>query len=304
MIQHVHHLGHTLTWEEHSPGEHTFIFIHGYSANRAIWAREVAALSHLGRCVTLDLPGHFPAQAPPGYRSLTQADLIALELRAIEAIAGQGTCTIIGHSTGGLVALAAAARLPGRIRRVVCLSPVVWGPLTGVLGLYQRLLPRPGGYAAYWLNYWLTQRSRRYIQLAIGAAYSGDPWAYLRNPVAAEAVRRWHPTYASSSISSMATLLLTLRRCDVRAEATRVRCPVLVIAGAADPVVPVAQARWLAEHLPEVELRALLGVGHLPQWEAAETVERVMRRWLAAHPALTGAASGGLDAPPGTAGRA
>jgi pimeloyl-ACP methyl ester carboxylesterase len=284
MIQHLHHAGHTLTWEEHSPGEHTLIFIHGYSANRSIWAREVVALRALGRCITLDLPGHFPAQAAPGYRHLAQAELLDLELRAIEAIVGEGTCTIIGHSTGGLVALAAAARLSERVRRVVCLSPVVWGPLTGVLGLYQRLLPLRGGYAAYWLNYWLTQRSRHYIQLMIGSAYSGNLRAYLRNPIAAEVVRHWHPTYARSSIHNLAPLLMALRTCDIRAEAVRVRCPVLVIAGVADPVVPVTQARWLAEHLPDVELRALPGVGHLPQWEATETVERVMQRWLAAHP--------------------
>lgn len=284
MIRHIHHAGHTLTWEEHSPGEHTLLFIHGYSANRVIWAREVAFFGHLGRCVTLDLPGHSPAQTPPGYRRLSQEELIGLELRAIEAIAGEGTCTIIGHSTGGLVALAAAARLPSRVRRVICLSPVVWGPLTGALGLYQRLLPLPGAYPAYWLNYWLSQRSYHYIQLGIAWAYSGNPRAYLRNPVAAEAVRRWHPVYARSPIRGLATLLMALRGCDIRADALRVRCPVLVVAGTADPVVPVEQARWLAEHLPDVELRALPGVGHLPQWEAAETVERVMLRWLAARP--------------------
>lgn len=284
MMQHIQHAGHTLTWEEHSSGDHTLLFIHGYSANRVIWAREVAYLSHLGRCVTLDLPGHFPAEAPRGYNRLTQDELIALELRAIEAIVGERTCTLIGHSTGGLTALAAAARLPGRVRRMICLSPVVWGPLTGALGMYQRLLALPGGYAAYWLNYWLTQRSRPFIQALIGACYSGNVRAYLRNPVAAEVVRRWHPTYAQSRIRNLAILLLMLRRCDIRTEAVKVRCPLLVIAGAADPIVPVAQARWLAEHLPDVELRALPGVGHLPHWEAAPIVEQVLLRWLAAHP--------------------
>lgn len=284
MIQQVHHAGHTLTWEEHSPGEHTLIFIHGYSANRAIWAREVERLGHLGRCVTLDLPGHYPAEAPPGYRRLTQEELLALELRAIAAIIDDGLCTLIGHSTGGLVALAAAARLPAQVRRVIALAPVVWGPLTGALGLYQRLLPQPGGYATYWLNYWLTQRSRRFIQHGIAAAYSGNARAYRRNPVAAEAVRRWHATYARSHIRHLATLLLALRCCDIRAEVARIRCPVLVIAGVDDPVVPVAQARWLAEHLADVELRTLPGVGHLPQWEAAATVEQVILRWMAVHP--------------------
>lgn len=285
MIQYIRHAGHTLTWEEHSPGEHTLILIHGYSGNRVIWAHEIAYLVRAGRCVTLDLPGHYPAETPPGYSRLSQDELIALELRAITEIVGTGTCTVIGHSTGGLVALAAAALLPAQVRRVVCLAPVVWGPLTGALGLYQRLLPLPGGYGLYWLNYWLTQRSLRFIQIGIGAVYSGNARAYLRNPVAATAVAHWHPTYARSHIHNLATLLLALRGCDIRPAIAGVRCPALVIAGANDPVVPVAQARWLADHLPNVELRALPGVGHLPQWEAAETVEHIMMRWLAAHPA-------------------
>ncbi|MEI8167322.1 MAG: alpha/beta fold hydrolase [Chloroflexales bacterium] len=103
------HAGHTLTWEEHSPGEHTLIFIHGYSANRTIWLREVRRLACLGRCVTLDLPGHYPAQPPHGYAKLTQEELLDLETRAVKAIIGAGTCTLIGHSTGGLVALGVAA---------------------------------------------------------------------------------------------------------------------------------------------------------------------------------------------------
>jgi pimeloyl-ACP methyl ester carboxylesterase len=284
MIQSFHHAGHTLTWEAHTSGAHTLLFLHGYSANRVIWAREVARLGHLGRCVTLDLPGHAPATTSPAYRHLTVAELLDLELRAIAAIVGDGTATLIGHSTGGLIALAAAARMPAQVRRVVALAPVVWGPLTGGLGIAQRLLTLPGGYASYWLNYWLTQRSRRFIQLGIALAYSGNARAYLRNPVAAAAVRRWYPTYRQTRIRNLATLLLALRVGDLRAEAARVRCPVLVIAGTADPVVPVAQARWLAEHLANVELRALPGVGHLPQWEAAATVDAVILSWLATHP--------------------
>lgn len=263
IIHHFHHAGHTLTWEEHTPGSHTLLFLHGYSANRVIWAREIARLGHLGRCVTLDLPGHAPATTPQGYRHLSVEELLDLELRAIAAIVGDGTATLIGHSTGGLIALVAAARMPAQIRRVIAFSPVVWGPLSGALGLYQCLLTLPGGYASYALLYGLTQRSRRFIQFGIGLLYSGNLRAYLRNPVADAAVRHWHPIYRQTRIRNLATLLLAIRACDLRAEAATVRCPMLVIAGVNDPVVPVAQSRWLAEHLANVELHALPGVGHL-----------------------------------------
>ncbi|PDW03368.1 alpha/beta fold hydrolase [Candidatus Viridilinea mediisalina] len=280
MINYVHHAGHTLTWEEHSTGTRSIIFIHGYSANRAIWSHELAYLSHLGRCVTLDLPGHYPAVMPPTCRALSQAEVLDLELRALEAIVGDQPCTLIGHSTGGLVALAAAARLPTQVERVVALAPVVWGPLTGALGFYQRLLPLPGGYMLYWLHYRLTQLSLRFIQYGIASAYSGNMRAYMENPVAAAAVRRWHPIYAHSQLRNLATLLLTLRTCDIRAEIGQIACPVLIIAGERDPVVPSLQAHWLAQHLPKAHLHILPGIGHLPQWEAAATVEGLLRGYV------------------------
>lgn len=279
MTASITYAGHTLTWEEHSPGDHTLLFLHGYSGNRAIWSREVRRMAHLGRCVTLDLPGHYPAQAPAGYSRLSQGELIDLEVHAIRQIVGAGTATLIGHSTGGLVALAAAAALPDQVSRVACLAGVVWGPLSGWLGRYQRWLGRRG-YPLYWLNYRLTQLSRAYIQLGIGLAYSGDPAAYRRNPVAAEIVRAWHPTYRRSSIASLAVLLQTLATCDIRPIARRVRCPTLVIAGARDPVVPIAQSRWLAVNLPRVRYLELPAAGHMVHWEAPEAVEHELVGWI------------------------
>lgn len=283
-MQQFSHRGHTLTWEEHSPGDHTFIFIHGYSGNRAIWWRELRALRRLGRCVSLDLPGHYPATAPAGYRELGQEELIELETRAIAAIAGGGAATLIGHSTGGLVALAAAARLPGTVRRVIGIAPVVWGPLTGWLGLYQRLLRRRG-YPLYWLNYRLTQLSLGYIQWGIGLAYSGDRRAYAQNALAAEIVRAWHPTYRRSAIRNLAVLLRGLEGYDIRPLVSDLATPVLAVSGGRDPVVPPQQSRWLAERLPQAALLEVASAGHMVHWEAAEEVEQGMLGWLRANPA-------------------
>jgi pimeloyl-ACP methyl ester carboxylesterase len=281
----ITHRGHTLTWEEHSQGEHTLVFINGYSANRTIWAREIARMAHLGRCISLDLPGHYPAVAPPGQRDLSQDELLDLELRAISAIAAGGRATLVGHSTGGLVALAAAAMLPEAVARVVAIAPVVWGPLAGFLGHYQRQLRLPGAYGFYWLNYRLTQMLPGYMQWGIGQFYSGNPAAYRRNPVAAQAVDAWHPDYRRSSIRAFAALLSALKVCDIRPLAPQIACPALVVAGTRDPVVPVAQARWLAKSLPSATLLEIPAAGHLPHWEAAAQVDQEIDLWLAAHSA-------------------
>jgi pimeloyl-ACP methyl ester carboxylesterase len=220
--------GHTLTWEEHSSGAETFIFIHGYSGNRAIWSHEIAQFGDLGRCVTLDLPGHYPATVPPDYRSLSQETLLELEVQAITQIAGGRQVTLIGHSTGGLVALGVAALRPDLVARVVALAPVVWGPLTGALGLYQRALMF-GAYPIYWAHYTLTQYSLAAIQSGIAGAYSGDALAYRQNRVAAQAVQSWHPIYRQNNVRNLAILLHLLRHCDIRPLVPQIRQPVLLI---------------------------------------------------------------------------
>lgn len=278
------HAGHTLTWEEHSRGAHSFIFVNGYSANQTIWRREVALLAPHGRCVTLDLPGHYPARAPRGYSRLTQGELLDLETRAVAAIVGDGSCTLIGHSTGGLVALGVAARLPERVRRVVTLGCVVWGPLTGALGLFQRAMGRPGAYQLYCLNYLLTRLSAPVMRRAIGLAYIGDPRLYWRSPVVAPAIRGWLPMYRRSSLRGFYVLLRMLADCDVRREARRVSCPLLAIYGERDPVVPPESSRWLAAQLPAATALAVPGAGHLPHWEAPEMVDAALMGWLAATP--------------------
>jgi pimeloyl-ACP methyl ester carboxylesterase len=278
-MQTISAYGHTLSWEAHSVGERTLIFIHGYSGNRAIWNSEVVRLADLGRCVTLDLPGHFPAVAPAAYGALSQEALLTLEFAAIRQIVGAGRATLIGHSTGGLVALAAAALLPAQVERVVAIAPVVWGPLSGALGFYQWALRR-GGYPLYWLNYRLTQYSLRFIQAGIGLAYSGDARAYLRNSMAAAIVRAWHPTYQRNEIRNFAVLLRLLETCDIRPLAAQITQPVLVISGGRDAVVPPEQARWLAANVPTAHLLELPEAGHVVHWEAADLVEANIRNWL------------------------
>lgn len=280
----ITHRGHTLTWEEHSQGEHTLIFIHGYSANRSFWKRDVARMARYGRCVSLDLPGHYPAITPLSYHSLDQELLLDLELNAISEIADGKPVTIVGHSTGGMVALAAAVMIPATVARVIAISPVIWGPLGGFLGLFQRWLRLPGGYPLYWLAYRMSQLSLRAIKWGIGQGYSGDAAAYRHNPIAEAGVNAWHPDYCRLQIANLAILLGALETCDIRPLVPQIARPALVVAGVRDPVVPIAQARWLSSQLSAASVLEVPRAGHLPHWEGADLVDQTIDDWLAAHP--------------------
>ena len=92
-----------------------------------------------------------------------------------------------------------------------------------------------------------------------------------------------------------------------RAYARRIRsvtCPVLLIHGTADRLVPVAAARAAARANPSWSLREFPGVGHVPQLEAPQDTADAVLEWLggggarparAARAARTPAAAAGRD---------
>ena len=274
--------GHMLTWEEHSPGQHTLIFLNGYSASRRSWMQILPYFAPLGRCITVDLPGHYPAQSPDDYHSLTQDLLLDLETYAVRQICPTGSITLIGHSTGGLVALGVASRMPDQIKRVISINGVVWGPLTGLLGFAQFLL-RHRLYTVYWALW-------RYSQIAPWAMMYGISYyvhqrrGHWRNPLAWQVCRESHPWYRQQSLLDLAALLRMLETCDIRPLIKELPVPVLALTGEHDPVVPREQAQWLAHHLPRANLRIFGETGHAPQIELANDCVHVMLDWLDSHP--------------------
>ena len=71
-----------------------------------------------------------------------------------------------------------------------------------------------------------------------------------------------------------------LWRFDSRAWLGSVTTPALVIAGSADPIVPVAHARAVHEGLVDSEWLLVEGAGHVPVTEKRREVGERVRRWL------------------------
>lgn len=274
--------GHTLTWEEHSQGEHTFVLLHGYSASRRSWAWLLPQLSSLGRCVTLDLPGHFPAQAPSDYTTLTQDLLIDLETNAVRQICPGGSITLIGHSTGGLVALGIAAHLPDQVKRVISIDGVIWGPLTGLLGLAHFLL-RNRLYPVFWALWRYTQISPWAMVHGV-SFYVRQQTRHWRNPMVWQMCYEAHSWYRQQRLINLAALLRMLEVCDIRPLIKDLPTPVLALTGDRDPVVPRQQSQWVAHNLPRANLFLFGNTGHCPQIEEADDCLRLMLDWLQTHP--------------------
>jgi pimeloyl-ACP methyl ester carboxylesterase len=272
------HNGHTLTWQEHSSGDHTLIFFHGWSIGQTSWKLFMPSFTHLGRCVTIDLPYHHPATAPTDGRPFTQEEFIELEARAVKHICGDGPVTLIGHSAGGIAALGAAYLLGEQVKQVVTVSSVVWGHFTGIVRSTKALLE--GNFRNSFKSVWrMSHQGPWMLMLGLSSFVHQQP-AFWGNQLAWQMCDEIHTWYHHHSVDHLETFLDMLFHSDIRPILPMLQTPVLVINGAYDPVVSPQQSYWLAEHLPNAELRDFDQTGHIPQLESPRAFERVMLEWL------------------------
>lgn len=81
---------------------------------------------------------------------------------------------------------------------------------------------------------------------------------------------------------SLAAGLQKLRETDLRARVGEVRCPVLLLHGEEDCVIPVGASRWLAANLPNAKLVTLYGAGHDLPIRHAEWIAEEVRKFVGA----------------------
>ena len=104
------------------PGERGLVFVHGGGAHAHWWTHVAARFSDEFRVLCIDLSGH----GDSGHRDRYSLELWTEEVMAVAA-AGQiaGAPVIVGHSMGGFVTIATAARHGDQVSgAIVCDSPV------------------------------------------------------------------------------------------------------------------------------------------------------------------------------------
>jgi pimeloyl-ACP methyl ester carboxylesterase len=111
---------HYLAWGER--GKRGLVFVHGGGAHAHWWTPVAATFAAEFRVAALDLSGH----GDSGHRELYDPEQWTDEVVAVGGDAGiNGLPVIIGHSMGGFVTIATAARHADKVDGViVCDSPV------------------------------------------------------------------------------------------------------------------------------------------------------------------------------------
>ena len=106
-----------------TPNGATAVLLHGKNFCAATWKTSIIALSHAGyRVVVPDQIGFCKSSKPAHYQYSFQQ--LAHNTQALLASLGVSAATLIGHSTGGMLAVRYALMYPTQVRQLVLVDPI------------------------------------------------------------------------------------------------------------------------------------------------------------------------------------
>lgn len=181
------------------------------------------------------------------------ADMAADTLGVMDAL-HLGAAHVCGASMGGMIVQHLAARHPARVRSLTLMMTTSGArhlpqPRPAMQHALLTRFTRPSGRAM------AVQQLEDLLRLIGSPAYPPDP-AQLHARVEAMVQRSWRPRGTARQLVAVAA------DGDRSALLGRVRAPVHIIHGEADPLVPVQAARDLAAKLPGSTLDLVEGMGH------------------------------------------
>ena len=244
------------------------VLVHGFTDTWRTWELVLPALERRHDVLAVTLPGH--AGGPPLEAEVTHSLMAEAVERAMDA-AGFETAHLVGNSLGGFVALQVAAR--GRADSVVAFAPAGgWAKADPALaGIHdhfetmQELLAAAAPHAEAIVS---TPEGRRRATLFTSVNYEHIPAELLA-----------HQIRAAAATSGFLELVDTARRIGWSLDAEHIACPVRVVWGTEDRLLPwpSAAVRYREEWLPHADWVVLDDVGHLPQLDVPlETAQLVL----------------------------
>jgi pimeloyl-ACP methyl ester carboxylesterase len=228
------------------------VLVHGLGGAAVNFTDLAPSLARRHRVLVPDLPGHGGTEPLPGLDGLGD---LAGHVARTAAAEGMLPAAVVGYSMGGVVALRLAVSRPEDVSALALVAPA------GIVSQTRR--------AQIWLTVVAAVRPAGLVALARGAVARRPN---LRVPVfgywGAEDPRTLAPGSVlgfleaqreHTDVRAAATALL---RDDPRPDLDRVRCPSLLVWGARDRLVPLADGFEYARRL-RCPIRVVPAAGHL-----------------------------------------
>jgi pimeloyl-ACP methyl ester carboxylesterase len=243
------------------------VCLHGFTDTWRTWELVLPELERRHDVLAPTLAGH--AGGPRLQGEVSAALLPDAVERAMDE-AGFETAHLVGNSLGGYVALQLAAR--GRARSVVALAPAGgWAPgdrsFRETLGFFMTMHDLQRAAAPHAASIMSTLEGRRRATRFLTTRFEHIPPGLLAHQL------------SGAASCEVAPLVEFAMREGYRLDADRITCPVRIVWGTDDRLLPWPSAalRFRDDWLPRADWVELEGVGHCPQLDVPlETAQLIV----------------------------
>ena len=249
-------------YDTNGTGSPPLVFLHGIGGHRNNFADQLERFGPRHRCVAWSMPGYDDSPALP---QMTFAALAGAVVDLFEHL-DIDRAVLIGHSMGGMVAQEVAARYPDRLCGLVLVATT------------------PG------FGDGSPEAARRFRDERLGPLDAGETPADMAAGIVARLTAKPLPEPSrSAAVSGMSAISAAIYRAavecivtfDRRQSQRDISAPTLLVAGSADPLIPLAAMERMATEIPGARLEVIDGAGHLVNLEEPAAFDRVLGDWLA-----------------------
>jgi pimeloyl-ACP methyl ester carboxylesterase len=248
-----------------APNAPAVLLLHGFGSSLQTWDAVAEGLQQNFRVLRIDLPGAgLTGPDPTGDYSDERGEQV---LAALLDTLGLQQVAVLGHSMGGRLAWRFAAAHPQRVSALVLLAPDGFASPGFEYGK-----PPEVGPLVQLMRYSLPKTM---VRMGLKPAFA-DP-AQMSDAL----VTRYHDLMLAPGVrGALIERMQQMRLVEPTPYLQRITAPVLLLWGAQDQMIPVANAQDYQRVLPNAQLVVLPGQGHLPQEEAPQTLLPPLQAFL------------------------
>jgi pimeloyl-ACP methyl ester carboxylesterase len=250
------------------------VFIHGLSGAWVNWLENIPHFARDHRVIAMDLPGFGHSPMPADKISISGYGRIVDEL--LDSL-GIDRAVIVGNSMGGFIGAEIAISFSTRVEKLVLVSAAGLTiehqrnePVLRVLERLDNFLIFTGGWAAT-RSQQLSCRPRMRRQIMSLVAHHADR---LPAPLIAEQI-------AGSGKPGFVPALDALTDYPIRERLGDVDCPVLVVWGEEDRLVPVRDAHEFGRLIPNARVVVWPETGHVAMLERPAAFNALVEGFIA-----------------------
>lgn len=238
-------------------GDKTIVFLHGWPLSHEQFEYQFNILPFKGyRCIGIDWRGFGKSDKP---KSGYHFDRLADDIRVVVDALQLDHFTLVGHSTGGSIAIRYMSRHQGfgvsKLVLVDAAAPIGFTEDTATKFLTQALNDRPKLMHEVTDNFFFQYITRPFSEWFFQMGVQAAGW-------------------------STAAIIRSLRDEQLYDDVPQILVPTLIVHGVHDKVIPFAQAQELNETIKNSQLVPFYYSGHGAFWEERDYFNKVLRNFI------------------------